>query len=1279
MKWSYLFEPVILKRGKMYYSMGRVSEISRQGGIYRAIVEGTHSYHVSAEFDNGKLTTLGCNCPYAHDGNFCKHMAALLFAVEDIENAEKEAAARAADAAAKTGSVPAEHAAGSSAADRSSGSGRQMNKIGRPVGEVQSLVQEFGKEYHYFDYPSIVRSSGIFQDVWEKGIRLAKDEKIRLKGFHLMVDDAMGGREDLKARVDGLVEADRRRPYYDFGHYEVSIWFSRKQLLEMTCSNYRCPFRWRIGDKPSGICPHMAGVLWLAGRYILEHNPGDATDQRAAAFLTDFEESRNQDEEPSDLLLEITGKSRQEPLELEADITGIDRGACPLVSFHVGGEKKFRIRSVSDFVSAVDQERAMTFGTRTTWNLSEERFAKSAKPLLSLIRDEIHDERQRGTEGMRRGKDQLRLEGESMDRFFDWAEGKFLSCRTPEREKILVGFRDRDQTPHFTVKPGEKPGQPLESVIVEGEIRPVCEGRTHVYWFDGHFFNRTSARKIRPLRRLIDMADDDGDVSFRVGRRMLPTFMYDTLPWLEKNGDVTIEDETRIREFLPPETTFAFQLDTLDSGKSGRQAVCRVLVKSGEQVRGLDAANPREEHVEKVVRRYLPELVQGQDNDLYSTGGSDAQLYLLLEEGVEKLLALGEVESTDSFRRLAVRRPAKFSVGVSLSSGLLNFSLSSDEFTQEELAEILGAYQQKKKFYRMKSGDFVRLDDESLEELEKMMQDLHMTPREFVSGKMDIPAYRALYFDKMLENTEGIYAERDSHFRRLIKEFKTVGDADFAIPAQMKDVLRKYQRTGYRWLRTLANYGFGGILADEMGLGKTLQAIAVFEAEREEREGNVPASGHIALVVCPASLVYNWGEEIAKFAPKLKTVLVVGSQAERKEILDRASAPDSDADILVTSYDLLRRDIPDYEEIQFRYQVIDEAQYIKNHTTAAAKAVKLVHSGTRFALTGTPIENRLSELWSIFDYLMPGFLYGYDTFRKLFENPIVKDEDEDTRERLSRMIAPFILRRYKKDVLKDLPDKLEEVRYSQMGSSQRQLYDAQVMRMKQMIGSDRKNEAAAGSAGSSAPAASGAPGAVSGRDRIRILAELTKVREICCDPSLLYENYQGGSAKREACLDLIRSAIDGGHRILVFSAFTSMLALLEEDLRAADIRFYEITGSTPKQERVRLVSEFNSGDTPVFLISLKAGGTGLNLTGADVVIHYDPWWNIAAQNQATDRAHRIGQTRTVTVYKLIIKGSIEEKILNLQEAKKKLADDVLSDEAVGSGSISQEELMELLE
>ena len=608
---------------------------------------------------------------------------------------------------------------------------------------------------------------------------------------------------------------------------------------------------------------------------------------------------------------------------------------------------------------------------------------------------------------------------------------------------------------------------------------------------------------------------------------------------------------------------------------------------------------------------------------------------------------------TDRFRRLGLRRSVKFDVGVSLESNLLDLSVTARELSEDEVLQVLYQYQKKRRFVVLKNGDFLKLkDNESLDQLVRMMEDLHLSIKELTKGKMHLPAYRALYLDKMLEGQEGFYADRDRHFKELIKSFKTVSDSDYEVPEHLKKILRPYQKEGYRWLRTLDHYGFGGILADEMGLGKTLQTLAMLEAVKKE-EG-----GLRALVVCPASLVYNWLEEAHRFAPSLNAVAVTGTAAERAGIIHGLKQEGDKADLLITSYDLLKRDIAEYDEVTFRFEIIDEAQYIKTHTTAAAKSVKLIRAVTKFALTGTPIENRLSELWSIFDYLMPGFLFAYDSFRTQMEVPIVKNEDEEVLERLHKMIAPFILRRIKRDVLRDLPDKLEEIRYAGMESKQQKLYDAQVIRMRNDLKKQSDTDFK--------------------RSKIEILSELMKIRQICCDPLLCYTNYDGESAKTELCMELLRSLMDGGHRTLVFSQFTSMLEILEKRLTEEKIPYYVITGSTEKEERIKRVKAFNEGNVPVFLISLKAGGTGLNLVGADSVIHFDPWWNTAAENQASDRAHRIGQTKVVTVYKLVAKGTIEERILALQQQKAKLAQDVLSGEGVGSAVLSREDLMEIL-
>ena len=348
----------------------------------------------------------------------------------------------------------------------------------------------------------------------------------------------------------------------------------------------------------------------------------------------------------------------------------------------------------------------------------------------------------------------------------------------------------------------------------------------------------------------------------------------------------------------------------------------------------------------------------------------------------------------------------------------------------------------------------------------------------------------------------------------------------------------------------------------------------------------------------------------------------------------------------------------EYEEITFANEIIDEAQFIKNQNTQASKGVRLINSHFRMALTGTPIENRLSELWSIFDYLMPGFLYRYTRFRGEYESPILNNHDQEVMEKLRRMVHPFVLRRLKKDVLKDLPDKLEETVTVEMEGEQRRLYDAYAERLRLSLDKQSDEEFHQG--------------------KIEILAELTRLRQICCGPEVFLEKYKGGNAKMEACIELLHQAIDGGHKVLLFSQFTRVLDELCGRLGKEDISYHRIDGSTRKEDRMNMVEAFAYDDVPVFCISLKAGGTGLNLTAADIVIHYDPWWNVAAQNQATDRTHRIGQENTVVVYQLIAENTIEQQIVKLQQTKAKLAEDVLSGEGIANILIDKEALLGLL-
>jgi SNF2 family DNA or RNA helicase len=542
--------------------------------------------------------------------------------------------------------------------------------------------------------------------------------------------------------------------------------------------------------------------------------------------------------------------------------------------------------------------------------------------------------------------------------------------------------------------------------------------------------------------------------------------------------------------------------------------------------------------------------------------------------------------------------------------------------------------------------------DGGLGEFSELAEGLGLSDADIGQGSASVDKNRAFYINAMYRKNEALRYNRDSLFKDLVRRMKDAADADFALPSGLDGVLRGYQEEGFCWLKTVDMLGFGGILADDMGLGKTLQALALIESECSD-------SLAPSIIVCPASLVLNWESEAKKFTPGLTVQTVMGSAAERGKIIDCARGAEYPV-VFVTSYDLLKRDARRYEGMDFRFVILDEAQYIKNQTTQNAKAVKLLSAQTRLALTGTPIENSLAELWSIFDFLMPGYLWNYNRFRKKYEVQITKNKDERAETRLREMVRPFILRRLKGSVLRELPDKIETMQMSVMETEQRKLYLANLAQAKKDLAKKLKEAGAQ-------------------QGRVMVLAALMRMRQICCDPALLYDDYRGGSAKLEACLELVRNCIEGGHRLLLFSQFTSMLDIIGERLRGQGVPWYRLDGSTPKTERFSLMNAFNEGDTPVFLISLRAGGTGLNLTGADIVIHYDPWWNLSVQNQATDRAHRIGQENRVQVFKLLVKDTIEERIADMQMRKAELAEKVIREGGDAMSTMTEEELLSLFE
>ncbi|MCI5752995.1 MAG: SNF2 family helicase [Oscillospiraceae bacterium] len=710
---------------------------------------------------------------------------------------------------------------------------------------------------------------------------------------------------------------------------------------------------------------------------------------------------------------------------------------------------------------------------------------------------------------------------------------------------------------------------------------------------------------------------------------------------------VFIEGDELLEDVIPPEAEIRLYLDLPDRDTVYAKLEYTYGDKTYPAFAGNNPVSDRraEYAAERAVLRYF-EINETDPVHPLKTSGED-NIYRLCSEGIAYLTKRMELYASERFKAMTVRPPVHPSVGITpQSEGLLSLNIDADGYSISELIAILGSYRKGQKYHRLKDGSFVDLSDEGIEEFAGLADSLALPDKAFLKSNISIPKYRMLYLDSLQDNINGMRIRRSEDFKKAVRDFAESASSDYPVPKGLHGSMRPYQEYGFRWLKTISDYGFGGILADDMGLGKTIQSIALMLSAKESSDGHI-----LSLVVCPSSLTLNWKSELERFAPSLNVSVVSGSAPVRSEIIRGYE----DSDVLVTSYTMLTRDIAEYEDITFDFMFADEAQFIKNHTTQAAKAVKGITSRVRFALTGTPVENSLAELWSIFDYIMPEYLFGYTHFKKAFETPIVKYTDGKAAQELSRLTSPFLLRRMKKDVLTELPEKTETVLAEEMTEEQQKLYAANVLSMKKKL---REKFAAANP----------------NEGKIEILAMLTRLRQICCDPSLVYENYTSGSAKLESCMELIASCTEAGHKVLLFSQFTTMLDRIERRLKAEHISCYKLTGSTKAEERLRLVNSFNSDSTEVFLISLKAGGTGLNLTGADIVIHYDPWWNVSAENQATDRAYRIGQKNSVQVYKLIAKNTIEEKIRLLQENKRELADMAVN----GDGSIMQMSLSDIM-
>lgn len=1015
-------------------------------------------------------------------------------------------------------------------------------------------------------------------------------------------------------------------------------------------NSYSCSCRRNCqGEEPSfaRMCPHEQ--LLLAAYREKEQEGSEQLVSTSAQVRTMIREYTNRE------VAEIVREGEEETVEFEPRIL-LDRQDVK-VEFRLGRDRRYVVKNLVAFAQAVRQGAMVEYGKNLSFHHTMEVFSEESRPLVAMVLElaatyqEHYEQFQRSTYAALTPLRELNLSKANRDRFFQILIGKEVEVENQRgfRSQVLV----KDGNPELVIRV-RKAGRDGIRVSVDKKLSSFM-GERFLYIADEASICRCDEGCSQALHVFFEQMTQGLHAPYEVmvNQKDIPLFYERVIRKLAPYGVLDAEG-VDLESYRPVELKAAFVFDS----KGPRELSLRPTLRYGEYSfhpvedehlpRTVCRDVPGEFRISQALTRYF-KYREPDTDDLIIRDDDDA-MYQLLTKGMEELRGLGEIFLSESASRLKVLPPPEISVGVRVSGNWLELNVDTGDLSGAELQKILEEYRQKKPYYRLKNGEFLKLDEGGLMMVARMVDGLAVSKGDLQSGQLKIPRYRALYMDSLYKEYGGVSFYRDQMFKAMVRGMKSVEDSDFEIPKSLQTVLRGYQKTGFRWLRTLDAYGFGGILADDMGLGKTIQVISLLLDEA----GKGADEPVVSLIICPASLVYNWECELHAFAPSLRVQTVTGAGGEREELLRHVE----DYDVIVTSYDLLKRDISLYDQRSFRFQIIDEAQYIKNPSTQSAKSVKMIHAKTRFALTGTPIENRLSELWSIFDYLMPGFLYSYQKFKKTFEIPIVKEEDGESLKRLRQMTGPFILRRLKKDVLKDLPDKLETVVYSRMEGEQKKLYTANAYRLRQELEGQSGREYGAG--------------------KLQVLAELTKLRQICCDPGLHYEKYRGESAKLETCMELLVNGIASGHKILLFSQFTSMLQVIGERLQKEGIAFYTLTGSSSKEERLRMVNAFQSDMVPVFLISLKAGGTGLNLTVADMVIHYDPWWNVAAQNQATDRTHRIGQEKQVSVFKLIMKDTIEENILKLQESKKDMAEQIITEGTVSLGSLDREELLEIL-
>ena len=932
------------------------------------------------------------------------------------------------------------------------------------------------------------------------------------------------------------------------------------------------------------------------------------------------------------------------------------------IEFKLGTDQFYRIKNLIEFYDRMMKQETFKYGTKLEFRHIKENFATEDEQTLEFLMKyaEIIKFANEGINsyeyyGRNLNASSIMISNTCLDDLFEVYKEKSIDFQNNYNNEKLY-FSTGAPNIKFYLEEYSKEEYRLytDSDIFEYS---VLEGKKYVYVLKKSTLYRCDKSIKNTVLKMLKLFKENYTTEIILPKEESPKFFSLVMPKIRENLEITEITPEEFEKYVPAELYVKLYLDydknnyiVADIKFCYKDVEFNPLTKFEITDFARDIAKEN-----NVMDMFVKSgfMFEQANNRLILV--DEAKIYQFLSEDIEQYMRSFEVLATDSFKAREIKHPKMTSIGVKVENNLLKVDLEGLNFDASELAKVMEHYKLKKKYYRLKDGSFVSLEtNETFEFLQGIENDADTFYSQIEKQEIQLPIYRTLYLDKLLENIKTT-VRKDENYNKIIDNIQEKNiNGNISIPTGLNADLRLYQKVGFQWLKNIEQYNFGGILADDMGLGKTLQLITMLLDYAKNTQDINPRT---SLVVCPSSLSLNWENEIKKFAPELTTIVITGNSVERKSKISQIT----NYNIAITSYDLLKRDIDEYNNLKysFKYIIADEAQYIKNNNTQNFKAIKKIKGDTRYALTGTPIENSLSELWSIFDFIMPGYLFSYKKFKEIYELPIVRDESSDVMKKLKMLIEPFVLRRIKEEVLTELPDKTITVLNNEMDEEQLNVYMSYMIKAKKEVAEEIS---------------------INGfeRSQIKILSLLMRLRQICCHPSLFIDNYKGESSKLTQCIELVKDAIQSGHKILLFSGYTSMFEIIEKELQKEDINYYKLTGQTKVGERIKLVDEFNkNNEVKVFLISLKAGGTGLNLIGADTVIHYDPWWNLSTENQATDRTYRIGQKRNVQVYKLITKNSIEEKIYELQQKKAKLIDNMLSTKETFISKLSKEEIMEL--